>query len=482
MYTIEIISTALDLYIPGGDSKMYIDSNRSRYKRAVGALTALLCLVLIPMISLASGFGSSREVDMTGFATDLAFYAGAFSTAVTASVNPSATMAVLAILGSIENAAVYSPDSAFLTSVADFLNGVPILREIGKLPIANPYAAVFLSLVAAALIVLHSFAESKMVSEATIDKLDKYIGYICTVAISLLPFVTTEALEADPPGVKTGALMMRTAGLLGKADFDVGTPGLHTYLLAGITVIAITIFYNCIYSCMDDWEVIVAAIPVKGTSFIWQIIKGILHIILVLLQIFAPVISLIVSIHLAIAGLFLFRILKRNAQYYKDVYVFTVLRRIFKRNDPIPRIEDHVPGRLKRLYPSMEIAMSVYTFHGVARLPKRSRVWLIKDGDKVDLVYKRLIRKPYIISWTELSEKHEGKPFYLEQCARFLKIRTEDCKLELVMSSRYRADIPMLSQLLDLKDFAPVKQEIKENKKLNRKLRRKKNKTAADTV
>lgn len=461
---------------------MLIDSNKMRYKRAAGALTALMCLVLIPTISLAYGVGPYREVTVSSFATDLAFYAGAFSTAVTASVNPSATMAVLAILGSIENAAVYSPDSVFLNSVADFLNGVPILREMGKLPIANPYAAVFLTLVAAALIVLHSFAESKMVSEATIDKLDKYIGYICTVSISLLPFVTTEALEADPPGVKTGALTIRTIGLLGKVDQDLGTPGLHTYLLAGITVIGITIFYNCIYSCVDDWEVIVAAIPVKGTSFIWQIIKGFIHIVLILLQIFAPVISLIVSIHLAVAGLFLFRILKRNSQYYKDVYVFTVLRKIFKRNDPIPRIEDHVPGRLRRLYPNMEIAMSVYTFHGIGRLPKRSRVWLIKEGDKVDLVYKRLIRKPYIISWSELGEQHEGKPFYLEQCARFLKIRTEDCRLELVMSSRYKGDIPMLSQLLDLKDYAPVKQEIRENKKLNRKLRRRKKNTATEAV
>ena len=461
---------------------MHIDSNKTRYKRATGALIALMCLFLIPTISLAYGVGPYGEVTVSSFATDLAFYAGAFSTAVTASVNPSATMAVLAILGSIENAAVYSPDSVFLNSVADFLNGVPILREIGKLPIANPYAAVFLTLVAAALIVLHSFAESKMVSEATIDKLDKYIGYICTVSISLLPFVTTEALEADPPGVKTGALTIRTIGLLGKVDQDLGTPGLHTYLLAGITVIAITIFYNCIYSCVDDWEVIVAAIPVKGTSFIWQIIKGFIHIILIVLQIFAPVISLIVSIHLAVAGLFLFRILKRNSQYYKDVYVFTVLRRIFKRNDPIPRIEDHVPGRLRRLYPNMEIAMSVYTFHGIGRLPKRSRVWLIKEGDTVDLVYKRLIRKPYIISWSELGKQHEGKPFYLEQCARFLKIRTEDCRLELVMSSRYKGDIPMLSQLLDLKDFAPVKQEIKENKKLNRKLRRRKKNTATEAI
>ena len=199
-----------------------------------------------------------------------------------------------------------------------------------------------------------------------------------------------------------------------------------------------------------------------------------------LLQIFAPVVSFIVSIHIAVAGLFLFRILARVSQYYKDIYAYTILRKIFKRNDQVPRIEKHVPRRLRKLYPDKEIAMSVYTFHGIGRLPKRSRVWLIKEGEKTDLVYKRLIRKPYIVSWSELCERHENKPVYLEKCARFLKIRTEDRKIELVMSSRYKPETEMLSALLDLKDYAPVKQEIKESKKLKRRWRRKKE--AVETV
>lgn len=441
---------------------MYLDSKKIQKKTLVGALIALMCLMTIPLISLADGTGEPASL-----AADLAFYAGAFSTAVTASVNPTATMAILSILGAIENAAVYSPDSVVLCNIADFLNGIPIIREVGKLPISNPYAAVFLTLVAAALIVIHSFAESKMVSEETIDKLDKLIGYICTVSISLLPFVTNEALETDPPGTKGLAPAANTA------------PGVQTYVLAGITIIAITIFYYVIYSCMDYWEMIVAAIPVKGTSFIWQIIKAFLHFILVLLQLFAPVISFIISIHLAVAALFLFRILKRNAQYYKDIYVYTVLRRIFKRNDPVPRIEKHIPRRLKRLYPNMEIAMSMYTFHGVARLAKRSRVWLVKEGDKVDVIYTRLIRKPYIVSWQDLCKRHEGKTLYIDQCARFLRIRSEDRKLEIIMSNRYKPEIPMFSELLDLKDFGPVKEEIKESKKLKRKLRRKSKKNQA---
>ena len=454
-----------------------IQNNHAHLRRTVGLLSCLMCLILIPTVSLASGTGMMPQADAASFATDLAFYAGAFSTAVTASINPSATMAVLAILGSIENAAIYQPDSAILCSIADFLNGVPILREIGKLPIANPYAAVFLSLVAAALIVVHSFAESKFVSEETIDKLDKLIGYICTVSISLLPFVTNDALEENPPGVK-GASLSHHAGFLSNASAGAHDAG--TYILAGITVIAITVIYYCVYTCVDNWEVIVAAFPMKGTSLIWQIIKAVIHMILLVLQIFAPVISFIISIHLAVAGLFLFRILKRNSQYYKDVYVFTILRKIFKRNDEIPKIEKHVPRKLKKLYPNMDLAMSVYTFHGVARLAKRSRVWLIREGDKLDIVYNRLIRKPYIISWSDLKSQHEGKPFYLESCARFLKIRTEDLKFEVVMSTRYKPEAEMLSELLGLKDFEPVKQEIKENKKLKRRLKRKK--IAEDTV
>ena len=452
-------------------------NNHAHLRRAAGAFACLMCLILIPMVSLAAGTGMSAEADASHFATDLAFYAGAFSTAVTASINPSATMAVLAILGAIENAAIYQPDSAVLCSIADFLNGVPILREVGKLPIANPYAAVFLTLIAAALIIIHSFAESKFVSEETIDKLDKLIGYICTVSISLLPFVTNDALEADPP-VINGAALTRSAGFFSNAP--AGTHGPGTYILAGITVIAITVFYYCIYSCVDNWEVIVAAFPMKGTSLIWQIIKALIHALLLVLQIFAPVISFIISIHLAVAGLFLFRILKRNSQYYKDVYVFTILRKIFKRNDEIPKIEKHVPRKLKKLYPGMELCMSVYTFHGIGRLPKRSRVWLIKEDGKLDIVYKRLIRKPYIVSWSDLRTQHEGKQFYLETCARFLKIRTEDRKFEAVMSTRYKPETEMLSELLDLKDFEPVKQEIKETKKLKRRMKHKK--AAAESV
>ena len=452
-----------------GDLCMRKDPGSLKSRIAVALLVAMLCVAIVPMVSLAAG--SEDTSASSDYAYTLATYAGVFSTSVVTSVNPSATLAILSIIGSVENAAIYSPDSEFFNTIADFLNGVPIIREMGKLPVANPYAAVFLTIVAVLFIIIHSTAVSELVAKKiSLEKIDMIALNLGNVALSLLPLVTNDALAADPPGRK-GVSLVVTSVLPKFADVP-----WYTYVIAILTLVAVTVFSNIVRICMDYWETIVAAVPIKGTSLIWQIVKAVIHIILVVLMIFAPVICFVICVNLAVAAVFLFRILRRNSQYYTDVYVFTILRRIFKKREDVPRVEKRFPRRLRKLYPDSEIAMSVYTFHGYARVPKRSRVWLIKDGDRIDLVYKRFIRKPFVISWEQLREQHSNMPFYLEKCVRFLKIRTEDRNLELVMSNRYKPESDMLSELLGLRDYEPVKQEIKENKKLERKMRRKKKK------
>ena len=122
----------------------------------------------------------------------------------------------------------------------------------------------------------------------------------------------------------------------------------------------------------------------------------------------------------------------------------------------------------------MEIAMSVYKLSGINKVPKRMRLWLIKDPNGVYLIRKRLIRKPVVIVWNDLKDRFEGRQFYFESCARFIRIRTEDKFLELIMSTRYKDELPMLAEIMDLKDFAPVSKEIKEAKSLKNRFRRRK--------
>jgi hypothetical protein len=385
-------------------------------------------------------------------------------------------MAILAVFGTIENAATYT-DNAVLLKIADFLNGIPVIREMGKTPVANPYAAALLIVIAFAWIVVHSTAVSEFLAKwISMDKVDRICNSVYIAGISLLPLVSNDALAANPPGGKSAEAVSKASSLFAGTSLAV-RPGIGTYVFVALVTVLVIILGNFVYSCVSNWETIVAAIPVKGTSLIWQIVKAFIHIGLLVLQMFAPIVSFIVSVHLVVACFFLFRILKRNAQYYKDIYVHAILSKVFKHNEPVSVIEKRIPGKIKKLYPSMETAISLYTFHGYARLAKRSRVWLIKEGDKTDLVYNRFIRKPFIVTWAELCEQYANKPVYLEQCLRFLRIRTEDKKLELVLSNRYKDQTAFLSDTLGLKDYEVVKQEKKDAKQLKKELKRKRKKT-----
>jgi hypothetical protein len=120
----------------------------------------------------------------------------------------------------------------------------------------------------------------------------------------------------------------------------------------------------------------------------------------------------------------------------------------------------------------MEIAMAVYKFTGLAKMPKRTKLWLIKDKDGVYIVRNRLIRKPVVMPWSDVQKNYEGKKIYMESCLRFLRIRTEDKYLELIMSVRYKPEIPMLSELLGLEDYTPIAEENKVTTKIRNKFRR----------
>ena len=60
----------------------------------------------------------------------------------------------------------------------------------------------------------------------------------------------------------------------------------------------------------------------------------------------------------------------------------------------------------------------------------------------------------------------------MESCLRFLRVRTEDKYLELIMSVRYKPEIPMLSELLGLEDYTPIAEENKVTTKIRNKFRR----------
>ncbi len=364
----------------------------------------------------------------------LGYYSGIFSTAVTASVNPTATMAALATLGAIENASIYSPDSAFFNTIADSLNSIPVINAAASLPIANPYAAVFLTIVAAIMIILHSFAESKIVSQATIDKLDKLSGWIGVTALSLLPLVTNEGLEKNAGSAKHAGRVIANRA----SEAASGGAPWYVWVIGLITLVIASIVYFCLYDCVDNIGTICAAIPVKGLNIVEQIIKALLHAGMILLQITFPIISFIISIILAILGILLFKVLARITFYYKEVYIRPILHRIFRNGKPISLIHKKLPRRIRKRFPEARLTVPCFVFKGIAKTKTRSVIWFVLEGNETPTAH--LMRKK---SWGRCEElsieeiKQNYPSLAIVPCKRFYELKTGDKLFNIVISKSY---------------------------------------------
>jgi len=378
-------------------------------------LIAALTVAVLPSLCLADD-GSLPQA--------LGLYAGIFSTVVTASVNPTATMAAISILGALENAATYQPGNEFFAGIADFLLKVPVVKEAAGLPVANPTAATVISVVAVIMYILHSFAESKAVSEVTVDKIEKWAGWLSICLIEILPLITTDdtpqkaiSLQAEP----------------------------YAYVIAAITLIVGSIVYLSCYECVDDIEVILAAIPVKGANFLGQIVKAVIHALLVILQIVAPVVSFILSLLIAVTGIILFKILQRLCIYYNFIYLRPTLRAIFRHNSQIALVHRKTPKKILKAYPDTPFSIPAFPMHGFPGTHSRTRFWMVKKSDKVLLVRPRLLRKSIV---TELSPLPENTN--LTKSLRFMKISTPDKSFELVISREYKVHADFISEQLNI--------------------------------
>ena len=386
----------------------------------------------------------------------ISYYTGIFSTAVTASVNPTATMAVLSSLGAIENAAKYSPDSAFFNTIADTLNGIPVVNTAAELPIANPYAAVFLTIVAAIMIVLHSFAESKIVSQATIDKLDKFSGWIGVTALSLMPMFTTESLEKTAHASKNAAaaavfLHAESTSVSAGAPWYVWVIGITTLILASVV-------YFCCYSCVDNIGTICAAIPVKGLNIVEQIIKALIHAGMILLQLTFPILSFIVSVILAVLGILLFKVLSRITFYYKEVYIRPVLHLLFRKDKPVDKLHKKLPRKIRKRFKDIELGFPVFVIKGVRKVKSRAPLWFVKESSGAShLILRKSWGRIQELPVTEIREANPNA--VLVSCRRFTELKTPDKKFNIVIGNSYKSYIEDIGKGLGF----PVKEEASED-------------------
>ena len=397
-------------------------------------------------------------------------YAGIFSTTVTSSVNPTATLAALAVIGVVEKSDVYAPNVAWLQSVAQFLDKIPFVRTIGDLPISNPVCAILLIVIALGMYLLHSGAVSKLVTEASVDKVEKWVGMFVTIALSFFPLATSHVVTH----AASDDLLMRAA-----QEGHYVTIG--TYLV--ILVLSLTsavfnaIVYYCIYRCIDTVELVAAVIPLKGMNIIVQIVEAILHVLLVILQVFSPFLSVAISVILMIIGLLLFHKLSMLYDYYRYIYVHPIWRGIVRHGEKAPFVHEKFPKRGFKKYPGVQLAIPTFSAKRTAQIRKKELVWLIIKEEKPYLVRIRPFRRVKEFPLSDLNVNSET--LYLQKRFRFTRIMTENHEVELIISNEYSHQWNELLNKLQMIDYRiieeereRVKEEAKEAKEAVRRAKR----------
>ncbi|MCR5209202.1 MAG: hypothetical protein K6C99_03215 [Lachnospiraceae bacterium] len=386
---------------------------------------------------------SSDDVEMTvnsTLASNAEYYAGMFSTAVTQSVNPTATLAALSVMGTVENSEIYFDGTEWLEKTAAFLDKVPFIRTAKTLPIANPTAAVVLVLITVTLYVLRSIAAAKAVSEVSLDKIEEILGYITVVALSLLPVASSQVVEAA--GKEKNYVTAGTYAAL--------------IIIAVICAVINVLIYMIVHTCMDAVEFILTMAPAPGTGVIGQIGKGILHFFLILLQIFAPVISLVLSLLILVACFFLFKYLTRLSIYYTHIYASPLLKKIFGKKEPSKLIHKKLPKSVSKTYPDITMALPVFSMrvHGKI-VKKRELLWLADKNPGICLIRSHMFKKPDEITIDSLN--YYKRDLYLQKDFRFIRILSEDKTVELIFSSEYGDRFDELLERLRLPDYRIVK-------------------------
>ena len=384
---------------------------------------------------------SSDNIDMainTTLAQNVESYAGVFSVAVTASVNPMATLAVLSVLGIVEKAEIYHFEWGWTNALSDFLNKVPFIRTAKNLPIANPTACVILTIIAVALYAIRSTAASKQFSRATVDNIEEISGYVITVMLSFLPLATTQVVQA----AEGPQMNYVSAG---------------TYFVTLVIALMSAIFncfvYMCIYRLMDTVELLAMAFPVKGMNLVVQILKALLHLVLSVLMVLSPFISVVISLIMTIIAVILFRRLTCLCTYLDYVYIKPMFNRIFHGREVSPFVHRKFPKKLRERYPDMKLAFPVFSMN---RLDKRIRkyqfLWVLPKDDSLLLIKPKSFFRYEEIPISELNVLNN--PLYLQKTFRFTRIRTQDRTVELVFSNEYADRWEELLSSLNLEDYS----------------------------
>ena len=325
---------------------------------------------------------------------EISILGGAFAPLISLSSSPFIALTILSGAGAFLNSGVVNPEDA------------SFLQTLTQLPISTTGVFIFFLLVTIASFLLNLLGPTKIFSDATLGKLENYIGIIASIGGTFILSSVTAVYAAETAGLGLGSSYLGSYILTHVISFFLAVLAYIVYIVIKTMIMAIDIL-AFLFS------------PIPGLSALFTITK---HTTIGLYTWFAlanPIAASIVGLICLVIAFLVFRAAKRLELYYRKIYIIPFFNALFRRDLIVPLVPKKMPyGLAKEFLKNIDICIEGFFMNKVSKFYKRELCYFVRSEGKNYLFKKRFLGKT-------IKNEINGD-VYIEKCFRFIRVFTDE--------------------------------------------------------
>lgn len=302
------------------------------------------------------------------------------------------------------------------------------------------------------------FGTTKALSMIQFGEIEKWIGFLFTALLSssiFIDFVTSGSLAF---AAGSSAVFVSTASNV-----------LLAVLSFAVTLLSCAVYYlvKLFFDFLDVITLPLSIVP--GATFLYEAVKtlGVLSVMLAIM--FFPVIGLTLCILIVVTAAFFFKKSYTAMRYFKKVYFKPFFRGFIGYSKDIPLVHKKIPGKVKKRFPgaAITLALPVYNLQTLTapHIKRYAKLWLVCADGCMYLYYPALKSgKDFLTLFTNEPEH----PVFIKPSRRFYEIfctpENEDMTLKfskikkeyhLVLSKEYTGRIQDILSACGYTEYIP---------------------------
>ena len=289
----------------------------------------------------------------------------------------------------------------------------------------------FLAGLIALKMLLDTFRGTKILCDALLGKIEFVVGAILVLAVAFLN--------------STAVVVYASENLL--SSYPTSNT-LSTLVLTLISVVVSTfsyISYYVIRTMVKGLETISFLFALFPVAF--QVLQGLkysLSIAYVLLALHSPVVATALGILILVISLVFFIKLKRLERYFRNIYVYPILTKIFLRKWVDEPVMKKIPPFVSKYIPDPLVCKAVFIGKNKHNIPKRAKIYFACSQD-VSLIFRKGLLSEWKVFEVDKSD------LLLERRFRFSRFRAKE--VDIIFRRDYTNTVVGLEQLHTFKEI-----------------------------